>query len=618
MNWWRLRRGRRKKPSIILIAGGSYALLVGIAMAIVLALTGRANYENTLALLNDKAVLTTNTLERGLRGRLDPVTAAVGALQKLYGESDVELSDRGVLMTALAASLASVPAAEGLVINVPDRGEFGMLKQSDGTLRPLRLQTSRNHIRGPYQEPQFDAGSGPIWGPMVVNDHGVYANVSAPLVRDGKIMAILIATISTNALSEMVEELDTSLGTTFILSDTGRVIAYSDLDELKNEAPEQRSLPRPLGHFGDPVLRVLFQTPTMAPFDAARKAGVDVREIDTADGEYIAMSRRISGYGPVGWVVGVYFLNSTVSGEIRRLIGSSLVGVAATVLAIYLSFRIARRLTRPLSSLVDQSRKVAALQFDKVDLLPESPVHEIDQVMQAFNSMAAGLRALNTYVPKTLFRKLMRLGLEEAARSREVEITILFTDIAGFTRQSEGMSAGEAAAFLNRHFAMLVGAVEAENGTVDKFMGDGMLAFWGAPDERSDHAEAAVRSVGVIKAALQAANREEEDCAHRTRLRIGIHTGPVIVGNIGAFDRVDYTIVGDAVNVCQRLQELGRSVGENDEVVILASDSTVERLAPSVPRLHSGRHRLRGREAEVDVWRLFPETDATNVSGDKA
>ena len=192
--------------------------------------------------------------------------------------------------------------------------------------------------------------------------------------------------------------------------------------------------------------------------------------------------------------------------------------------------------------------------------------------------MAAGLRSLNTYVPKTLFRKLMRLGVEEAARSREVELTIVFTDIAGFTRQSEGMSAGEAADFLNRHFAMLVAAVEEENGTVDKFMGDGMLAFWGAPDARDDHAEAAVRAAGAIKLAQEAANRAASSPAAWTRIRIGIHTGPVIVGNIGAFDRVDYTIVGDAVNVSQRLQELGRSVAGGDEMVILASASTVERL----------------------------------------
>ena len=610
MSGWRPWR-RRKKPSIVLIAGGAYALLVGISMAIVLALSGRANFENTFALLNDKVVLTTNSLEKGLRGHLDPVAAVVGALQMLYRETDVQLDDQGTLRTALAASLSSVRAAGGLMVQVPGRGAFGVVKDSGGKVRSVPWHSPRDRIGGPFRSPAFNVTSGPVWGPMVVNDYGVFANVSAPLVRDGKIDATLIATVSTDALSEMVEALDIGSGTAFILSDNGRVIAYSDLERVQGARPDGWRLPRPVSTFGDPVLSALFQTPTMAPFDAARQAGVDVREIDTADAEYITMSRRISGYGPVGWVVGVYFLDSTVSGEVRRLIGSSLVGLAAMILAIYLSFRIARRLTRPLANLVQQSHKVAALEFEKVELLPESPVQEIDQVMQAFNSMAAGLRSLNTYVPKTLFRKLMRLGVEEVTRSHEAELTIVFTDIVGFTRQSEGLSAGEAADFLNRHFAMLVAAVEAENGTVDKFMGDGMLAFWGAPDARADHAAAAVRAVAVIRAALQESNRAVAEPAQRTRIRIGIHTGPVIVGNIGAFDRVDYTIVGDAVNVSQRLQDLGRHVAADEEVVILTSASTLARLDDGIPRQHVGCHQLRGREAEVDVWRLFPEDAAT-------
>ncbi|MDJ0932837.1 hypothetical protein [Breoghania sp.] len=110
---------------------------------------------------------------------------------------------------------------------------------------------------------------------MVVNEHGVFANVSAPLVRNGEIKATLIATVSTDALSEMVEALDAGTGTAFILSDTGRVIAYSDRDRVGTEDLERRPLPRPVSLFGDAVLEVLFQTPTMAPFDAARQAGVD-------------------------------------------------------------------------------------------------------------------------------------------------------------------------------------------------------------------------------------------------------------------------------------------------------------------------------------------------------
>ncbi|WP_321341722.1 adenylate/guanylate cyclase domain-containing protein [Breoghania sp.] len=615
------RKGRGKIP-IVLIAGGTYALLITLAMGLVLYMTGKANFQNTFALLNDKAVLMTNQLEAGLRTRLDPLKAAVGAMQGLYADSRMEIEDNEAVRTILAASLFSVPAAEGLIISQGTRGQFGVVKSAEGKPTYLPWHEENNHFKGPYGAPKIEADSAPIWGPMVSNQFGIFANVSAPLSRNGTLDAVLTATLSMDGLSEIVEALDTGDGTAFIVSANGRVIAYSDLASLdeKGEAggegngngnglrPDGWRLPRPIVHFGDPVLAKLLDTPTMAPFAAAREAGVDVREIDTGDGEFIAMSRRVSGYGPVDWVVGVYFQNSTVSNEIHRLIGSLLIGIAAIVVTIILSFFVASRLTRPLAKIVSQSRKVADLEFDKVERLPDSPVREVDEVLQAFNSMAAGLGSLNTYVPKTLFRKLMRMGVEEATRSREIELTIVFTDIAGFTHQSEGMSAGEAAAFLNAHFAIMVEAVEAEMGTVDKFMGDGMLAFWGAPDAREDHAEAAVRAARAMQLAVHAANESLAAQGRApTHVRIGIHTGPVIVGNIGALDRVDYTIVGDAVNVSQRLQDLGRCAGDDSDVVILTSAGTLRLLSPDVPRSHFGHHQLRGREADVDVWRLYPE-----------
>lgn len=99
---------------------------------------------------------------------------------------------------------------------------------------------------------------------------------------------------------------------------------------------------------------------------------------------------------------------------------------------------------------------------------------------------------MSRYIPKSLYSKLMALGIDRAAKAHEAELTIVFTDIAGFTSLSEHKSAGEIAGLLNNHFKLLVTAVEAHQGTVDKFIGDGMLAFWGAPDEVKDHAQRAM------------------------------------------------------------------------------------------------------------------------------
>ena len=236
----------------------------------------------------------------------------------------------------------------------------------------------------------------------------------------------------------------------------------------------------------------------------------------------------------------------------------------------------------------------------------------------AFNAMVVGLKAMNSYVPRSLFNKLMRLGVDQASAS-ERDLTLVFTDIVGFTTLSESLSAAETAELLNGHFSLLVAAVEAEGGTVDKFIGDGMLAFWGAPDERPDHAPAALRACLRMAEAVHEANREAEESGRPVlRMRFGIHTGRVVVGNVGALDRWNYTVVGDPVNLCERLQSLGREVAPQDEAVILASEDALARIsldgieavsAPLTMVQRLGEHVLRGRSVQVTVWRVSAGVD---------
>jgi adenylate cyclase len=179
----------------------------------------------------------------------------------------------------------------------------------------------------------------------------------------------------------------------------------------------------------------------------------------------------------------------------------------------------------------------------------------------------------------------------------------MFTDIAGFTTLSEQMDAAAAARLLNHHFAILCRAIDAHGGTVDKFLGDGMLAFFGAPDRLKGHAAAAVRAAVAIREELEDDNREAAGKDRPAlRVRIGIHTGSVIVGNIGAFDRVNYTIVGDTVNVSQRLQELGKLLAPDAATSIAISGETASRLDERFEKIPAGKHRLRGRGEATEVY----------------
>ncbi|ADZ71314.1 Adenylate cyclase 1 [Polymorphum gilvum SL003B-26A1] len=585
----------------------SFGALVAVAVSLVLYMTVKANYENTFSLLGDKAILITQSMERQVRSHLDQVEMAAVGVKALIEEKRIAVADVDRLLDDLSSAIAANTHITVLLVTDPKGDRNGVFRAPNGRLWPFKRQVP---IDGQqiHHLPDLEPTSRPTWGPLVQNPMGFFANVSVPLVVDGTLVGYLTASSSIASIGEAIEKLDDGPdSTTFILTGDDLLIVHSDKHLLTTGGQPTAALPAPISAFGDPVLANLANKKVFSGFRHAADLGIEIAAIEAEGDEFLMMRVPITGYSTQPWMVGQYFRAATVSREIRRLAGSAVVGIGAMVIAVLIAIWLGRRVAQPLRVIAEQSEHVGRLALDDVQPLPRSRVKEIDQVALAFNAMVIGLQAMNTYVPRSLFNKLMRLGVDSAARPREAELTMLFTDIVGFTALSENLSAAETAQVLNDHFAILVDAIEAEGGTVDKFIGDGMLAFWGAPDSRPDHAEAAVRTAQKIGLALRANNvRQASEGGVPMRLRIDIHTGSVVVGNVGALDRWNYTIVGDAVNVCERLQSLGREVAAQDEVAILASSETVHRLPSGCRRELVGVHHLRGRSGDIEVWKLDP------------
>jgi class 3 adenylate cyclase len=171
---------------------------------------------------------------------------------------------------------------------------------------------------------------------------------------------------------------------------------------------------------------------------------------------------------------------------------------------------------------------------------------------------------------------------------------------------SEGRPARDVAQFLNHHFEMLGSRVEAEGGTVDKFIGDALMAFWGAPEPQSDTAQRACRAALAMARAIETDNDQRRTQGHDPiRIRIGLHTGPVVVGNVGWPGRINYTIVGDTVNTCQRLEAMGKDMDQGAAVTILISGATAARVDTSFTIERAGTFRVRGRNEDLEVYRLL-------------
>jgi adenylate cyclase len=595
----------------------SFGTLVFLSVGGVLALSVGANVRNTFDLLGAQSTLLIDAMEDLLRAEMGRAENAVDGVAQLYAQGEFQIDD-AAMSAALAGALSATPEANAILICTPELICRGVARGANGD----QARGIQRFPAEPEKSPEVRAAlehrrqiDGRHWGAFVANEHGLFAHVSAPLTRDGATQGWVIAAVELQQLSEITQQLSSRFGThAFILDGDGTILADPRLADP--EALKEGVLPlTPLATFGDPVLAGYGGRKTETEFSSKRGRDIEVAEIligepdESAswDGEntYIAITRKITGYGERPWTIGAYFEARQIGDEIERVMGSALLGLGAMAAAVVVAILLGRRLSRPIQAIAGQATRVADFDLDEVKPLPRSRVLELDEQASAFNAMLIGLRAFSTYVPRSLVARLVRTGEIGIAEPREAIVTVMFTDIAGFTTLSEQMDAAAAARLLNHHFAILCRAVDANGGAVDKFLGDGMLAFFGAPDRLEGHAAAAVRAAAAIRDELENDNHKgSRDGRPPLRVRIGIHTGSVIVGNIGASDRVNYTIVGDTVNVSQRLQDLGKVLAPDAAVSITISGETASRLDESFETIPAGEHRLRGRGEATKVFQL--------------
>ena len=237
--------------------------------------------------------------------------------------------------------------------------------------------------------------------------------------------------------------------------------------------------------------------------------------------------------------------------------------IAATMLIIVLgigmAFALGRRITQPIDRLVNASRAIG--QGDYSFRFKERRKDELGLLMEAFNEMAQGMlektqvkSALSRYVSPGVAREILSNLDDVGLSGKRVEGSVLFADIKGFTQIAEKIRPEELVAILNRYFTLITCACEINHGIVDKYMGDGVMLVFGAPEADNDHAFHAVSCALLIQKLIAHENAlREEQGKFPVQFRIGINTGSMLAGNMGSRDRMEYTVVGDTVNLASRL-----------------------------------------------------------------
>ncbi len=604
----RLNGGR---PRFRMAIGTALALgfgaLVFTAAASVLAIGLWSARENTVLLLRDRTELSIDLLLERLRGHLDPVMKANAYLAQLIADGDTDLDDAVQLVEHMRSAMAGLPQIRGMAFVSRDFKAVRFTRWHDNF--GVRISDWSNNASVKAVLDRARNEKQPFWGELFWSTEAqtTLLNRRAPVFRDGEFVGMLVTVVSLSDLSRYLREADRRSGTlhSFLLYGSDHVLAHPNMADGKYQRSDRLPIPS-LSQIGDPVLANLWN-------EKLRRPGIPLSMrtqglmLAMPDATYTVVYRVIEGYADLPLRAGSYTrLHGEFGVEIQRLILAGIIGGVILLVAVAAALWLGRRMAEPIRGLAAAAESVRDLQLEPPPVVSRSRLAELDDAATAFNAMLAGMKWFETYVPRALVRSLLADGDESVIASAERDVTVLFTDIRNFTGLAESMTATETADFLNDHFSLIEGCVEAEAGTIDKYIGDSVMAFWGAPYPVDDHSVRACRAALAVRAAVARANVAAAANGLPTlRMGIGIHCGRVLAGNIGAPGRVNYTLIGDAVNLAQRLEQLTKPLAERDDAVtILVSAEVAAAVGKSMKVVPCGRHDIRGREATIEVFRL--------------
>jgi adenylate cyclase len=288
----------------------------------------------------------------------------------------------------------------------------------------------------------------------------------------------------------------------------------------------------------------------------------------------------------------------------RVLIERAVVVAGTAVgLAILATLLVSLLLSRSLGRLAVKTQRIRDLDFsDRVPVT--SRITEVVRLSEAVERMREGLEVFGHYVSRDLVRQIMRSPASTGVGGERRDVTVMFTDIEGFSRISENIAPELLTSRLSRYFEALGGAISANGGMIDKYIGDSVMAFWNAPEPDPDHVVHACRAALQAAAASRAlADKWRERGRPVFRTRFGLHAGSAVVGNVGARERMNYTLVGAVANQASRLEGLNKVYGTD----VLASGEVAGRASNQFIWRHIDRIVAAGTTEVLEIFEPLGE-----------
>jgi adenylate cyclase len=320
--------------------------------------------------------------------------------------------------------------------------------------------------------------------------------------------------------------------------------------------------------------------------------------------QYVGAFKVVGSAGGPEWIAAMLLREDEVLQVVDSTRRSALtLGIVLLSVAVILGSVVAHRVAVPLTVVARDLEQIGRFELSP-GRSPSSFVEEIAVVASSVDRMKSGLRSFARYVPREVVGDLLTRGEDARLGVQYRRMTVHFSDVEGFSRIAERLSPEALIEQLSEYLLEMTAILRDEHGTIDKFLGDGILAFFNAPHDVPDHARRACRGAVRCKLRLEELNRAWEQAGKSAfHVRIGLHVDATLVGNVGTPERFDYTVVGDPVNLANRLESLNKLYG----TCILTSDEVRQEAGPGFEWRTLDRVAVVGRASATLVCELLGE-----------
>lgn len=323
-----------------------------------------------------------------------------------------------------------------------------------------------------------------------------------------------------------------------------------------------------------------------------------------AGNRFVGLFAPFPAYTGLDWQTGVIIPEDEFFYFVRRNTRIvMLTSIFLVLLAVLMGYIFSRKLARPLNELSTEMDKIQSFELHSEKTIVSS-ITDVQNMVVSFYKMRQGLRSFGKFVPTDIVRQLIAQEGDAHLQGEKRTLTVHFSDIEGFTTVSESLKPEVLVDLLAEYLGEMSRIIAEEKGTVDKYIGDAVMAFWGAPQNVPDHAERAAMAALRCQARLAELEKKWRSEGRPVfRARIGLNTGEIIVGNMGSAERLNYTVIGDAVNLASRLEGINKYYGTR----IVVGETTQELIQHRFITRLLDFVAVKGKSEAVRIYELVGE-----------